>query len=222
MGWVESIVSKVSPRVVAIAVLIAVCSLCGMTMYAVASGQPVEAWGWKIGGRQTPLPVAPTPLVDDSCKTELESEKQLRYKADSELKHAITRSELGDLWPENQSKGEVLATLQQRSAQVACPDDDTANCRFEKLRNMIGQYSGQIDVVRLQQKRVTQLIQQVLADVRWYEGEIDGDAVKTKEQLKRFQRQYSIRTNTSTFEGLMGNKTLNRIEALHKEQVEET
>lgn len=224
MGVLETIFTKLGPRMVGVALVLAIAFLGLTGMYAVATGRSVDFWGLKIG--ETPHAQArplnpPATEASKTCERALEQAKQRTRELSRRLDESITRSDLAELWPLGHSKQSVVTALLTKPAPVTCPDDDTAECRYEKLLNRIGESGGAIDLLHTSKDTVI-LIQRALSDVGAYEGELDGNAAATKRSLIAFQRKFRIRTNTDTIEGLMGRKTLEQIRRVRRTIVDGT
>jgi hypothetical protein len=223
-GFVQSLLDKVSSRVVGAILMVGIVVLAATTGYAVFSGRSVDFWGLKIGegtdkGDKTTIEGSARTKQSAACEDELANERKRTREAERRLAEAITRADLPQKWRDGMGKSDVLPILSADGGE-SCDDDDTLECLYAKIENRIGKSGGFIDVKHAKND-IVKMVQKALQSVDAFEGDIDGDGTHAWSALLTFQRRKGIRSNEDAFEGKFGTKTLARIRKLHDQIVHE-
>ncbi|HVV48923.1 MAG TPA: hypothetical protein VHO06_04635 [Polyangia bacterium] len=214
-----ALLNRISPRVFGLLLAVVMLMLVATTGYAIFTGRSLDFWGLKIGAGTPPAkPPEANGTSDEGakagCQREAAAASKRAEEAERKLGEAIAQRDIPNLWPAGKPKSEVIPTLIQAGQE--CDDDGMADCLYAKIENQIGKYSGFIDVQHAPKDLVT-MIQRALQSCGALDGDLDGDAIRTRAALLKFQKSQHIRSNEDAYEGKFGMKTLNQIRKRHKE-----
>ncbi len=173
--WKE-LFSRLTPKVLAILIALAMVLLAVVLLVAVIRGSDVSFWGVQIS----------QPSV--AFKAEIESLKV-------DLQNSIALSDLKGLVDSTASKATALQEIKrmaQQSGQFA-EWENKFSFKMVKLEYLISRYGSFIatNIAGTDRREAYQLIQSVLTDVDFYQGEIDGNMQKTHDALVAFQKDYN-------------------------------
>jgi hypothetical protein len=201
--WKE-LFAKLTPKVIAILIALAMILLAGVFILALVRGSDVSFWGVQISQPSAAL------------KAELEAAK-------AELSTAIALHELGGILDSTSSKKAALGEIAALSRQAAEEKEWSGKFSYKlfKLELMIAKHGDVIatNVADPARTEAYRLIQSVLADVGFFEGPVTGDPQKTREAVIAFQTDYNTRVPENAAiqtEGYFGYKTLEAIRSRYR------
>ncbi len=201
--WKE-LFAKLTPKVLAVLIGLAMILLAGVLVLAVVRGSDVSFWGVQISQPSSAL------------KAELEAVK-------AELRSAITLNELGGIIDSTSSKKAALSQITALARQSEEEREWSGKFSYKlfKLELQIAKHGDVIatHVADPARSEAYRLIQSVLADVGFFDGPVTGDPQQTRAALIAFQTDYNTRVPESAAiqaEGYFGYKTLEAIRSRYR------
>ncbi|HPN34392.1 MAG TPA: hypothetical protein PK843_07760 [bacterium] len=196
--WKE-IIAKLTPKLLGGVIALAMVLLAAVLLLAVARGSDVSFWGVQISQPSVAL------------KKEIES-------LQTRLQNAVPLVELNGVIDSTQSKTAALAEIRRLAAQSDEMEEweNKFSYKLLKLEFLISRYGSFISTTLpgADRKQAYALIQSVLAEVNFYQGEIDGDMKKTHESLVAFQNDYNSHMPEGSTIQALGNFGYQTLEAI--------
>lgn len=174
--WKE-LMSRLTPKVLAILIALAMVLLAAVLLVAVVRGSDVSFWGVQISQPST------------AYKAEIAS-------LQADVQQSISLFELKGIIDSTATKAAALQEIKRAAAQSGqlAEWENKFSFKMVKLEFLISRYGSFIatNVSSSDRREAYQLIQSVLTDVDFYQGEIDGNMQKTHDALVAFQNDYNL------------------------------
>jgi len=197
--FLKDLLNKLSSKVLGLLIALAMLLLASVLLFAVARGSDVSFWGVQISQPSLAL------------KQEIEH-------LQAQLLRSIPLEDLHGLLDSTQTRTAAVAEitrLANQSNQIA-EWENKFSYKLFKLELLISRYGNFIStsIPGADRQPAYQLIQSVLADVGFYEGEIDGAMNKTHASLIAFQQDYNTQVPEQAKIQSLGNFGFQTLEAI--------
>jgi len=199
LDFLKELLKKLTPKVVGLLIALALLLLAAVLFFAVARGSDVSFWGVQISQPSTAL------------KQEIEFLK-------TQLQHTIALDDLNGLIDSTQNKAAALAQIKQLAVQAGQMKEweNKFSYKLFQLELLISRYGNFIStsIPGADRRPAYALIQSVLAEVDFYQGEVDGDMNKTHNALVAFQTDYNTHMPEGAKIQALGNFGYQTLEAI--------
>jgi hypothetical protein len=196
--WKE-IISRLTPKVLAVLIALAMVLLAAVLLVAVLRGSDVSFWGVQIS----------QPSI--AHMNEIESLK-------AQLQQAIPLADLKGVIDSTGTKTAALQQIKKVALQYTQLTDWESKFSFKlfKLELLITRYGRFIatNMAGEERREAYQLIQSVLADVDFYQGDNDGSPQKTHDAVVAFQNDYNTHMPEGAKIQALGNFGFQTLEAI--------
>ncbi len=177
-GIIDVIITKLTPKVLAFLIAMAMLLLTAIVGIAVFRGSEVKIFGIEIS------------QPSQACQEDLAHCKQA-------LQSAIQVSEIQEIVHVPLSRSQALDTLRAlvQSAEEVKTWRDNFNYKLFALEQQMIRYGGFIStrIADAERAAVYKMIQSVLSDLGFYEGALDGAQRATYDALVAFQNDYNAK-----------------------------
>ena len=205
-GITNTIIGRLTPRLIATILLIAILLLAFVIIFAVYQGAEVDFFGFKISNRDQfsskepkivmtaddfintlPYRIRDTPEI-----TRQKIEEELSWSDDKSTRIKELEGRVIDLEKDlNQIRDKLNSEIKEKNElQIAL--DKSKDKFFSRVMHMeeeMSKWEGSINLeIRVQEKtEVFRLIQELLRRIGYYQGEIDAEPKRAREALRAYK-----------------------------------
>lgn len=180
-GTLDKVLSKLTPRIIAIVLIVVILAFVFVILIAVNKGADIDFWGFEI---------SPEGKIDQTTAQEvvgLNESKQKSTKIDTleerieAIKNRLAKTEK-QLAQVREEKIDLQRLIEEK-------EDKYLN-RIIRLEDEITRWEGSINTsVKVDEKKdVFRLVQQLLRRIGYYDGPMDADPFRTQEALSNYKQ----------------------------------
>jgi len=233
----ETIIKRLTPRLLAIVVALAIVVLAVVVSYALFVGGSVDL---KKGTFKAPDRPSATPTEISELNEKLKEQQKVIddfYKKDANQMLAECKTALSSSVPMSElapilgvkSTAEALGEI-RRLAVATCNDKTTENnllFKLYQLETIIPDFGKSITTrydSGNDRTKAFVLIQEILRELTFYDGSLDGDQKKTNEAVIKFQENFNSKLGKLNADqkiqnlGAVGYKTLEAMRSAYRQR----